>query len=137
MPRRRRGIFLPDFLRRNLEIAPTSAQVAPMVETEAFVVVVTGLEPAGSPGRVVARVPATSPSGAVALFRSLRTVGELPRGVRLDALPARVCSGETSPAGRTWREEKPGLFLYDRQATTAKIATYASDRRSASTASLR
>lgn len=97
--------------------------------TEPFYVVVRGDE--DGPGRVLARVLASSPAAAVERFRALRADAiplELARGHRLDAIPLRALAYEGSAAGRGWTETEPGVFLYDLEAARRKILTYDAER---------
>lgn len=93
-----------------------------------YLITITGCDPPGVLGRVLARLPATSPDAAVAAFRALREVPTLERGVRIEAIRAVLCP-EVRAHDHSWRRHKGGVYLYDNGETAARIATYARDRR--------
>jgi hypothetical protein len=93
-----------------------------------YLVTITGCDPPGALGRVLARLPATSPADALATFRTMREVPTLEPGVRLDAAPASVYP-EHRVRDYTWTHRGRGVYLYDPGETAARIATYARDRR--------
>lgn len=93
-----------------------------------YLVTITGCDPPGVLGRVLARLPATSPAEALATFRRLREIPTLEPGTRLDAAPASLCP-EVRVRDYTWKRHGGGVYLYDNGETAARIATYARDRR--------
>lgn len=94
---------------------------------EPYLIFITGMGPNRNAGRLLARLPARSCGDAAERFRALRPVPALDRGVRLEAVAARL-RPEEGTSGRTWREEAPGVWLYDRSVTAMKIATYVKNR---------
>jgi hypothetical protein len=79
------------------------------------------------PGRVVGCVPAATPAAAVAVFLEELPV-ELPEGIRLEGIAARIVPGEPAQT-RSWREKKPGVWLYSLDEVQAKIKSYPPDAR--------
>ncbi len=73
-------------------------------------------------GRVLGQIRTESCDEAVETFKAHRKVGALPRGLRLDAVPARLSPG--AETGRGWSEVKPGIWLYPTDLTAEKIASY-------------
>jgi hypothetical protein len=91
-----------------------------MRQQELYLVVIAGASP--GIGRVLGQVRTESCGEAIETFKAHRTVGALPRGLRIDAVPARLSPG--AEIGRGWSEVKPGIWLYPVDLTTDKITSY-------------
>jgi len=92
---------------------------------EAHVVTVRAGRDTG-PGRVLAMVDAVDSDDAISIFLTVRRV-DLPRGVTLQAVPARLLSPPERIGGRSWILHRKGVYLYPVDVTEEKVATYVVD----------